>query len=214
MRSEVVHRSSGHHPSLLPEGEGVGIASTNSLALLREWTSVVDSVAQGRTHVLIRKGGIAEGKDGFQVRRSFFGLLPTLFHQVKANDPGAEAPSPPSVVGVIAQLVEAWSVTSTVSMESIAGFHGYSPEQLATRQQYKPDRPLNLMILRAFRLRHPLQIAPGEIRAVCRSWVDVPLAGGLGGIDPAAAIETSSNAIEQLQRLIAELPGAEKIQSS
>jgi hypothetical protein len=187
------------------------ITEPSTLALLREWTSVVDSIAGGRGHVLIRKGGIAEGKDGFQIKRSFFGLLPTLFHQVKNSNPDAQTPEAPSVVSVLAQLVEAWAVPSTVSMESIAAFHGYSAEQLATRQQYKPERPLNLMIIRAFRLRQPVEIAPGQIRTVCRSWAEFPLASGMGGIDPVISIEMSNNAISDLQTAIGALPHAERI---
>lgn len=190
------------------------VASTTSdsqtLALLREWTSVVDAVAAGACHVLIRKGGIAEGKDGFQVRRSFFGLLPTLFHQVTNANPAAQPPSPPTAVHVLAQLVETWSVPSSVSLETIDGFHGYSAEQLATRQQYKPERRLNLMILRAFRLRQPIEIAAGQVRTVCRSWTEVPLATGLGGIEPVIDIEASTGAIAVLQRVIGDLPGAER----
>lgn len=184
---------------------------TQVLALLREWADVVDAIAGGTCHLLIRKGGIAEGKDGFQIRRTFFGLLPTLFHQVKNLQPDADTPTPPSAVGYLAQLVEAWSVPSTVSLESIGAFHGYSAEQLATRQQYKADRPLNLMVIRAFRLRQPLEIAPGQIRPVCRSWAEIPLSGGMGGIEPVIDIETSSRAIADLQDAISGLPGAERI---
>lgn len=186
-------------------------APSPSLALLREWSSVVDSVAAGRTYVLIRKGGIAEGKEGFQIKRSFFGLLPTLFHQVKNANPAAEAPAPPTIVSVLAQLVEAWSVPSMVSLEGISAFHGYSADQLATRQQYKSERPLNLMIIRAFRLRQPVSIAPGQIRTVCRSWAEVPLESGMGGIDPVLDIETSSSKIDELQAAIAGLPGVERM---
>lgn len=186
-------------------------SETHSLALLREWSSVVDAVSSGKNHVLIRKGGIAEGKDGFQVRRTFFGLLPTLFHQVKNADPTADAPVPPSSVSVLAQLVEAWSVPSTTSLDTLSDFHGYSAEQVGMRQQYKPERSLNLMIIRAFQLRQPVEIAPGQIKTVCRSWAEVSLNSGLGGIDPAIDIDTSSRAIDQLQQAIRALPGAERI---
>ncbi len=186
-------------------------SETQSLALLREWSSVVDAVTSGQNHVLIRKGGIAEGKDGFQVRRTFFGLLPTLFHQVKNANPDADAPAPPATVSILAQLVEAWSVPSITSLENISRFHGYAADQLSTRQMYKPDRPLSLMIIRAFRLRAPVQIAEGQIKTVCRSWAEVPLAAGMGGIDPVVDVESSSQAISDLQAAIGNLPGAERI---
>lgn len=186
-------------------------SETQSLALLREWSSVVDSAANGETNLLIRKGGIAEGKDGFQIRRSFFGLLPTLFHQVKNANPDADAPAPPTTVSILAQLVEAWSVPSATPLDSLAPFHGYSAEQLATRQTYKPERPLNLMVIRAFRLRQPVNIALGQIRTVCRSWAEIPLVGGMGGIDPVTDIERSSVQVSELQTALAGLTGAERM---
>ncbi len=185
-------------------------SDTQSLALLREWSSVVDSIAAGRTHVLIRKGGIAEGRDGFQLKRSFFGLLPTLFHQVKSAQPQASAPTPPSAVSILCQLVEAWSVPSTISLDRISGFHEYSADQLVTRQQYKPERPVNLIVIRPFRLRQPLHIEAGQVKTVCRSWAEVPLTGGLGGIDPVIDVETADRTIAEVRRLLADLDGIEQ----
>jgi hypothetical protein len=183
--------------------------TTSTLALLREWQSVCDACAAGRNHLLIRKGGIAEGRGGFQVRRSFFGLLPTLFHQVKNAAPDAATPTPPSVVSIVCQLVETYVVPSTADLSALAPFHGYGVDQLAKRQQYKPERPLNLILIRPFKLRAPITIDPAKVRPVCKSWDEVDLTAGLGGIDPAMDADRGATILDDLRRAIATIPSAQ-----
>lgn len=48
----------------------------------KEWTTVIDAMICGRQTVIIRKGGIAEDFDKFELRADEFLLFPTLFHQL------------------------------------------------------------------------------------------------------------------------------------
>src|SRR5262245_43178910 len=48
---------------------------------LKEWAVVVDSLGRGDQILILRKGGIAEGPEGFQIEHSEFLLFPTLYHQ-------------------------------------------------------------------------------------------------------------------------------------
>ena len=174
-----------------------------TLALLREWQSVCDATRAGENHLLIRKGGIAEGRDGFQVRRNFFGLLPTLFHQSKLAD--IDVPAPPSTVTIVCQLVDAFVVPSTADLSSLLPFHAYAPAQLAARQAYKPERPLSLVLIRAFTLRVPVELDPTRVKPICTSWAEASLTHGLGGIDAAAPIDRSTAALDDARRAIAAL---------
>src|SRR5438128_9766055 len=47
----------------------------------KEWAIVVDSLGTGRQIVILRKGGISEGRRGFQVEHAEFLLYPTRVHQ-------------------------------------------------------------------------------------------------------------------------------------
>lgn len=174
-----------------------------TLALLREWQDVCDATRAGTNHLLIRKGGIAEGRDGFQVRRNFFGLLPTLFHQSKTAD--IDVPAPPSTVTIVCQLVDTFVVPSAKDLSSLAPFHAYAAEQLATRQSYKPERPLSLILIRAFALRVPIEIDPTRVRPICKSWTEATLTHGLGGIDAVTPIEQSTAALDDARRAITAL---------
>jgi hypothetical protein len=48
---------------------------------LKEWASIEVALEQGTTVLMLRKGGIYEQKQGFQVEHRQFWLFPTLFHQ-------------------------------------------------------------------------------------------------------------------------------------
>ena len=60
-----------------------GTHATN--AALKEWAMICQALADGRQTLLVRKGGIQEIKDGFEVTHRSFWLFPTYVHQ-KATD--------------------------------------------------------------------------------------------------------------------------------
>jgi hypothetical protein len=47
----------------------------------KEWALVCEALGTGEQTILLRKGGIAEGRDGFGFRHSEFFLFPTFFHE-------------------------------------------------------------------------------------------------------------------------------------
>src|ERR1700709_2314222 len=47
----------------------------------KEWALVCEALGRGEQSVILRKGGIAEGRDGFSFRHAEFFLFPTFFHE-------------------------------------------------------------------------------------------------------------------------------------
>lgn len=61
-------------------------------AAFKEWAIVVDALGRGEQIIILRKGGIAEGRAGFQVEHPRFLLFPTLYHQQREQVlPAAQA---------------------------------------------------------------------------------------------------------------------------
>jgi hypothetical protein len=50
----------------------------------KEWAAVCTALAAGKQSLIVRKGGIHEGRDGFRVEHGEFWLYPTQFHQKPA----------------------------------------------------------------------------------------------------------------------------------
>ena len=61
----------------------------------KEWALVCEALGRGEQSILLRKGGIAEGRSGFGFRHDEFFLLPTFFHEqiVKVRTPDAQIPA-------------------------------------------------------------------------------------------------------------------------
>src|ERR1700740_3298907 len=51
----------------------------------KEWAIIVDALGRGEQIVILRKGGISEGRGGFKVEQPRFLLFPTLFHQQRES---------------------------------------------------------------------------------------------------------------------------------
>ena len=72
-----------------------------SAPAFKEWEAIVDALGQGAQIIILRKGGISEGRVGFQARHPKFWLFPTRFHQQWDNRKPELAPRmvPPPVEG-------------------------------------------------------------------------------------------------------------------
>ena len=51
----------------------------------KEWAVVVDALGRGEQILILRKGGLREGRGGFRVEHEEFLLFPTLFHQQRES---------------------------------------------------------------------------------------------------------------------------------
>src|SRR5262245_58889581 len=57
---------------------------TNNIAF-KEWAAICAALAEGRQSIIIRKGGIHEGREGFRVAHDEFWLFPTYVHEAAAG---------------------------------------------------------------------------------------------------------------------------------
>src|SRR5688572_25098312 len=94
----------------------------------KEWAMVCEALGRGEQTVLLRKGGIAEGRDGFGFRHSEFFLFPTFFHEQIEKVRNADAEIPKGGEGVIeiryfAQLEAQKEITSWPVAAALEPFH-------------------------------------------------------------------------------------------
>ena len=70
------------------------INSQQCLIAFKEWQIVAQAMIRGEQTVILRKGGISEGKKGFQWLHDRFFLFPSFFHEqtnrVKPNPNGSK----------------------------------------------------------------------------------------------------------------------------
>lgn len=160
----------------------------------KEWQAVVGALTAGEQTILLRKGGIAEGRGGFRVGAERFWLFPTRFHaqreKVKPTalryfadasaiegDSGAGAPSPatPVAVTAYADLVEAWFVADWARVAALDPWHVWTESTVRERFDWSRATGVHVLLVRIHRLLAPRLLEPTPEMAGCRSWIELPL---------------------------------------
>lgn len=152
---------------------------------MKEWASVVAALGMGRQIVLLRKGGIVEAKRGFELLHPDFLLFPTFEHQHAAwlKPEFQELAGAPADTGIhIEYLARVTGIFPAPN--SIHAAHIWNGRFLTMRRQYRPDLPLYLILVRAYRLAHPCVIPDRPSYAGCKSWVNLTEEIDIGGATP------------------------------
>jgi len=145
----------------------------------KEWAAVCEALGRGRQSIILRKGGIAEGRDGFSFKHREFFLFPTWFHEQpeKVTEFPIEAPLDNAVrltIRYAATLEFSHTITSWDVAEALASMHIWKPEVVRERFDYDEVPGLHVAFVRVFRL-DPEWSLPNEKRyGGCRSWVTLP----------------------------------------
>jgi hypothetical protein len=161
---------------------------------LKEWAVVCDVLASGKQFVLLRKGGIYEAAGEFEVEHSEFLLFPTYLHQNTAMLKPAfaagvekrDAEPGEIVISSAAAVTDIIQLSSRKQMEAIDDQHIWSPPLIDMRFNYRPENPLYLLIVQAYRLAEPRKVVNTPAYAGCKSWV--PLAKAIQTDNQVAAI--------------------------
>ncbi len=150
----------------------------------KEWVVVVDALMRGEQIVIFRKGGLREGRGGFQIEHSRFWLFPTLFHQQRDQViPAAQARfdelAPHFPASGILRLeayaeVVAWrQLDQLEDALRLRGQHIWREEVIAERFDWGRSRQIHAMAVRVFRLGKPLELPMLQSYGGCKSWIEL-----------------------------------------
>jgi hypothetical protein len=159
---------------------------------LKEWATVCQALEAGRQVLLLRKGGIYEAAGEFQLEHRQFLLFPTYLHQNAAMlKPQAREGLEPrdaepqevrlSAAGVVTDIVR---VGSRSEVDAVDDEHVWAPPLIDMRFSYRPDNPLYVLLVRAYRLPEPVTVENTPQYAGCKSWVPLGRSIAVGGARP------------------------------
>jgi hypothetical protein len=147
----------------------------------KEWTLICEALASGAQSIIIRKGGIAEGRDGFRFKHADFLLFPTLFHeQVNKLKLPTETtlPQPPPdgqhAVSLAAHVEWTRDVADWEKVKALAPFHIWTEAEIEKRFRQDDAPGVSVAFVRISRLSAPLIFPDSPKYGGCRSWIDVP----------------------------------------
>ncbi len=171
----------------------------------KEWQLVAEALVTGEQSVILRKGGISEGKAGFQWLHDRFFLFPSLFHeqaaQVKTRADGLERVVPSVdgadddiVFSVYIETVATGRLTDWDEVLRLEPFHIWRQEIIRERFEWGDEPGLSYAVVNTWELTDPWVLKDRATFGGCRSWFGLPAveAGGWQGrLDTARAIEAS-----------------------
>lgn len=170
--------------------EAMGRAMDNTMkkemqTAFKEWTVVVDALEQGDQILILRKGGIREGKAGFQVVADSFWLFPTQFHQQREavidtaqarydqiRPATADEPTPISIQSY-AQVCETKELDDWDVVARLKSQHIWRDEVIRERFEWGQKRGIFALVVRVFRLPEPVLVPMRPQYGGCRSWTDL-----------------------------------------
>ncbi len=146
----------------------------------KEWAGVCRALADGRQTILLRKGGISEGPDGFRPEHPAFWLYPTFVHQAQQGlrDPGPPIEPESSVpIDLFAEVESVAWVDRTDQLAPLEPFHIWTAETVLKRFHYRTPGVWVLGV-RIYRADRPHHLFPTPEQSGCMTWVDLdpPLA--------------------------------------
>ena len=148
----------------------------------KEWHAVVEALGAGEQLLILRKGGISEGRGGFDAARAGrFWLFPTQFHaQSEKTKPSAArfftAPTADGTVTLhyFADIVSHAFLSDWATITALDPHHIWT--EAAVREKYDWAKPtgLHAFVVRVHRLTYPRTIPLTPDMGGCKSWIDLP----------------------------------------
>jgi hypothetical protein len=160
-----------------------------TMQALKEWAVVCRALEEGRQVVLLRKGGILEYRQGFEVKHDRFLLFPTFEHQSKdslradyaskLDDVLKDQPAAGSnKIVAYAQAVEVKEVHDRTALHALAKYHVWNERYVNARMDYNPKKPMSVILLRVFKLDSPIIVDSKPEWAGCKSWIPLDMDAG------------------------------------
>jgi hypothetical protein len=188
-------------------------------AALKEWAIVCRALADGRQTLLIRKGGIREIKDGFEVTHSRFWLFPTCVHQkevdlvpaVREEFLGMQAapPAPGTVpIQLYAEVADVFHVADLDRLRHLTDLHILSWDCVASRFHYRNRPGVHVLLLRVFRRPDPLVVPNESWYDGCVSWVEMAQPISPAGCVPALSDAAFADRAEGIRTTLGSPPDA------
>jgi hypothetical protein len=187
---------------------------SNNIAF-KEWAVVCAALNSGRQTIIVRKGGIDEGQEGFRVKHREFWLLPTRFHQDASQlKPDArslwyeeECRQPPPGnfrIDLYAVAEAVFEIHDLTTLDRLASEHILSAETIHQRFDYRHPG-LFVLAVRTYRIPSPHEVPDSPYIAGCKSWVELPQPLSTAGASHVLENDTFSQRLMRVNELATSL---------
>ena len=156
----------------------IAIDSTGTLAF-KEWYAIVQAIGAGRQRLILRKGGIHEGKKGFQAGSDSFWLFPTYFHQqwsqLKPEIGVSAIPEASDGVPIqfFCQRTGGGLIGSAEALTVMADQHFWTEDCVRDKFVRGGEAGIYCLELAVYALSEPVWLPMRKSYGGCRSWIEL-----------------------------------------
>ena len=148
----------------------------------KEWAVIVDALGRGEQILILRKGGISEGRGGFKVEHPEFLFFQTLFHQqresvlpsaqIRFDEISKQFPPPETLrLEFFARVIQWRKLDSLADAEKLRGQHIWRDDVISERFDWGKNKNIFAMAVRVFRLPEPIELPNLPAYGGCKSWI-------------------------------------------
>lgn len=158
------------------------MGSEKAFAAFKEWEIVCQALEAGRQTILLRKGGLSEGRGGFAFSHESFFLFPTHYHEQLEltrwrpdTHPGLHAETTSGSIILEAYCRIRWSTTleDWGKICLLEPEHIWKEEVVRKRFEDKGSNILHLAFVEVLKLETPLTLPLHKSYGGCCSWIDL-----------------------------------------
>lgn len=183
----------------------------------KEWAVICEALATGQQTIILRKGGIHEGRDGFRVEYPYFWLFPTYLHQEdqhKLAEPAwhtlqtsvSDRPVDDRVtLSLLAEVTDVVQIQDETLLPRLVGWHWWSEQTLHERFHYRQPG-LFLLIVKIYKSLEKIDLPNSPHFAGCRSWVDLTQSLSTAKLTPVLANEDFQSRQRSILAAVTESP--------
>jgi hypothetical protein len=182
---------------------------------LKEWAVCIEAIASGEMSVLIRKGGITEETRDFRLEEQSFYLYPTYEHQredlikssyrdaLQKTLDGRELPPRQVTITHVGHVTDDICLKGDGELlKKFDPYHILTPQYAEERLQWNADRPLHILLLRAYKLSEPKTVKVEDAYRKCSSWLTLDQAITNVDLEPVIARDDYLRQREEILRSI------------
>ncbi|WP_127531206.1 DUF1802 family protein [Paenibacillus kobensis] len=190
------------------------MVETSQPVALKEWAVTVQSLAAGELIVVMRKGGIIEETRDFRLLRPSFYLMPAFEHQreellkesyqgrIAGTLEGWSRDAESMTLNAYAEAVEDIEVYDSETLDRIFGEHIWTETFAEERLKWKKKNPLHVLLLRVYKLDHPVEVPMRPAYTGCKSWVVLEDGVPATGMTPVLSDEQFEQAADRIRELL------------
>ena len=171
---------------------------------------MIDALGRGEQIIILRKGGIHEGRDGFQVDQPEFWMFSTLFHQqgesvtaesgARFTSLAAEFPPEDTLRIKYFAIVADWrKLENEEAALQLDGQHILKENVIRDRFSWGRELGIFALAVRVHRLPQPIDIPMLKEYGGCKSWIDLAEELTIEGATPVLDDATFEAKLTQFQ---------------